>query len=208
VLLVRHGRTRLTQERRFSGVGGDDAPLTDVGRLDAVGAVPYLTGVRVDAVVTSPLRRARQTEELLRERLGWPRPKVDDRWAELAFGDWDGLTAAEVVAQDGDLFRRWLDDPGVRIPGGESARDLEARVGEAMGDLLRAHEGGTVVVVCHMTPIRSVVRQLLGAGEQALARLRVAPGSLTTTRHWPDGGAEVDGVGLHVPTDLAPSTLF
>ena len=206
VLLVRHGRTRLTQERRFSGVRGDDAPLTDVGRVDAVGAVPYLARTGVDAVVTSPLLRARQTADLLGERLGWPRAAVDDRWAELAFGDWDGLTAAEVVARDGDLFSRWLADPGLRPPNGESMRDLEARVGEAMADLLREHRGATVVVVCHMTPIRSVVRQLLGAGEQALARLRFAPGSLTTTRHWPDGGAEVDGVGLHVPPDA--TTLF
>ncbi len=84
--------------------------------------------------------------------------------------------------------------------------DLEARVAEGLADLLVQHRGGTVVVVCHMTPIRSVVRTLLGAGDQALWRLRFAPGSLTTTRHWPDGGAEVDGVGLHVPPDA--STLF
>lgn len=204
VLLVRHGRTRLTQERRFSGVRGEDAPLTDVGRLDAAGAVPYLTGVDVDAVVVSPLLRARQTADVLRERLGWPRGAVDERWAELAFGEWDALTAAEVAARgDRELFGRWLGDASVRPPGGESMRELEARVGEAMADLLREHQGRTVVVVCHMTPIRSVVRNLLGAGEQALSRLRFAPGSLTTTRHWADGGAEVDGVGLHVPADSA-----
>ena len=201
VLLVRHGRTRLTQERRFSGVGGEDAPLTDVGRLDAVGAVPFLTGVPVDAVVTSPLARARQTADVLRGRLGWPRAAADDRWAEVAFGDWDALTAAEVSARDPETFRRWLGDASTRPPGGESMLDLEERVSAALADLLQQHRGGTVVVVCHMTPIRSVVRQLLGAGEQALWRLRFAPGSLTTTRHWPDGGAEVDGVGLHVPAD-------
>ena len=206
VLLVRHGRTRLTQERRFSGVRGEDAPLTDVGRLDAVGAVPFLAGVGVDAVVTSPLLRARQTGDLLRERLGWPRAAVDDRWAEVAFGDWDARTAAEVQAADPELYGRWLTDPSVRPPGGESVHDLEARVADGLADLLVQHRGGTVVVVCHMTPVRSVVRALLGAGDQAMWRLRFAPGSLTTTRHWPDGGAEVDGVGLHVPPDA--STLF
>ncbi|MFC3688043.1 bifunctional RNase H/acid phosphatase [Aquipuribacter hungaricus] len=207
VLLVRHGRTRLTQERRFSGVRGEDAPLTDVGRLDALGAVPFLAQVPVDAVVVSPLLRARQTADVLRERLGWPRAAVDDRWAELAFGEWDALTAAEVAARgDGDLFGRWLGDASVSPPGGESMRDLEARVAAGLADLLEQHRGGTVVVVCHMTPIRSVVRTLLGAGEEALGRLRFAPGSLTTTRFWPDGGAEVDGVGLHVPPDV--QTLF
>lgn len=207
VLLVRHGRTRLTQERRFSGVRGEDAPLSDLGRLDAVGAVPFLTGLDVDAVVTSPLLRARQTGDELRGRLGWPRAAVDDRWAEVAFGDWDALTAAEVSARgDSELFGRWLCDASVRPPGGESVHELEARVADALSDLLARHAGGTVVVVCHMTPIRTVVRQLLGAGEQALWRLRVAPGSLTTTRHWADGGAEVDGIGLHVPS--SSSTLF
>ncbi len=207
VLLVRHGRTRMTQERRFSGVRGQDAPLTDVGRLDAVAAVPFLLDVRVDAVVTSPLLRARQTGDLLRERLGWPRAAVDERWAEVAFGEWDGLTAAEVSARDRDLFGRWLLDASVQPPGGESMLDLEERVHAGLTDLLQQHRGGTVVVVCHMTPIRSVVRRLLGAGDQALWRLRVAPGSLTTTRHWPDGGAEVDGVGLHVPPG-GPDVLF
>lgn len=206
VLLVRHGRTRLTQERRFSGIRGEDAPLTDVGRLDAVGAVPFLAGVAVDAVVTSPLLRARQTADLLRDRLGWPRAAADERWAEVAFGEWDALTAGEVSARDPELFRRWLGDASTRPPGGESMLDLEARVADGLADLLVQHRGGTVVVVCHMTPVRSVVRTLLGAGEEALWRLRFAPGSLTTTRHWPDGGAEVDGVGLHVPPDA--STLF
>jgi len=207
VLLVRHGRTRLTQERRFSGVRGEDAPLSDVGRLDAVGAVPFLAGTDVDAVVTSPLLRARQTADVLRERLGWARAAVDDRWAEVAFGEWDALTAAEVSERgDAELFGRWLLDANVRPPDGESMHELEARVADGLSDLLAQHSGGTVVVVCHMTPIRSVVRRLLGAGEQALWRLRLAPGSLTTTRHWADGGAEIDGVGLHVPSDA--STLF
>ncbi len=102
-------------------------------------------------------------------------------------------------ARDKDLFGAWLARADVRPPGGESTLDLEERVHDGLADLLGQHRGGTVVVVCHMTPVRSVVRRLLGAGEQALWRLRVAPGSLTTTRHWPDGGAEVDGVGLFVP---------
>ncbi|WP_380167802.1 bifunctional RNase H/acid phosphatase [Jannaschia sp. R86511] len=208
VLVVRHGRTRLTQERRFSGIRGEDAPLTDVGRLDAVGAAPFLVDVPVDAVVVSPLLRARQTAELLGGRLGWPTPTVDDRWAEVAFGQWDGLTAAEVVARDKDLFGAWLTRADVRPPDGESMLDLEERVHDGLADLLQQHRGGTVVVVCHMTPVRSVVRRLLGAGEQALWRLRVAPGSLTTTRHWADGGAEVDGVGLFVPPETSAGTLF
>jgi probable phosphoglycerate mutase len=182
---------RPADRRRPSGRGG--------GR-----ALPG--GVDVDAVVTSPLLRARQTADLLGERLGWPRAAVDDRWAEVAFGEWDSLTAAEVSARDPELFRRWLGEASTRPPGGESMLDLEVRVAEGLSELLQQHRGGTVVVVCHMTPVRSVVRQLLGAGEEALWRLRFAPGSLTTTRHWPDGGAEVDGVGLHVPPQ--GSTLF
>lgn len=117
------------------------------------------------------------------------------------------MTAAEVSARgDAELFGRWLVDASVRPPGGESMHELEARVADGLSDLLAQHAGGTVVVVCHMGPIRSVVRHLLGAGEQALWRLRLAPGSLSTTRHWADGGAEVDGIGLYVPSDA--STLF
>ncbi|MFC5379953.1 bifunctional RNase H/acid phosphatase [Aquipuribacter nitratireducens] len=207
VLLVRHGRTRLTQERRFSGAAGDDAGLTEEGRADAVGATVFLEGVGVDAVVVSPLRRARQTADLLGSALAWPAPQVEEGWAEVAFGAWDGLTAAEVQQRDPELFARWLTGTDVAPPGGESMRALEARVAASFDDLVRRHQGGTVVVVCHMTPIRSVVRRVLGAGEQALWRLRCAPGSLTTVRSWDDGGAEVDGVGLHVPAGAAP-TLF
>lgn len=208
VLLVRHGRTRLTQEMRFSGVGGLDAPLDELGRADAVAASVFLSAYDVDAVVVSPLVRAQETAGLLVPRLGWPTAEVDERWAEVAFGEWDALTGAEVAVRDPELFQRWLVAADVPAPGGESLVDLERRVGAALDDLLQRHAGRTVVVVCHMTPIRAVVRRVLGGGPEGLWRLRCAPGSLTVARFWPDGGAEIDGVGLHVPAATGPAALF
>ena len=208
VLLVRHGRTKLTQEKRFSGAGGEDAPLTGTGRGDAIAASLFLSAHDVDAVVVSPLARAQETAGLLGPRLGWPTAVVDDRWAEVAFGRWDGLTGTEVAERDPELFQRWLVQADVPAPGGESLVDLERRVGTALDDLLHRHAGKTVAVVCHMTPIRAVVRRVLGGGPEGLWRLRCAPGSLTVARFWPDGGAEVDGVGLHVPPVVGPAALF
>jgi broad specificity phosphatase PhoE/ribonuclease HI len=209
LLLLRHGRTLLTQERRFSGRGGLDAELTSSGRADADRAAGLIAGLGwpgaalaeigpATAVVTSPLLRTRQTAEAVATRLGLPVTVMDD-WAEISFGGWDGLTFAEVAERWPDDVRRWRESMTAAPPGGESLQELISRVRAVRAATVEAFPGRVIVVATHGVPVRAAVHEALDAGPPALWRTRVDPASVTAVRYWSDGGIEVSAVNLTVP---------
>jgi probable phosphoglycerate mutase len=159
-----------------------------------------LLGTRPVTVVASPLLRARQTATVLVNALGL-KSQIDDAWAEVSLGDWDGLGYAEIAAGWPDRYRDWRRSTAVAPPGGESLDDVAKRVGAARDRLVRGHPGRTVVVVSHTAPIRTVLADALVAGPAALWRLRVDPAGLSVIRFWADGGCEVvtvnSGARLH-----------
>lgn len=204
LLLVRHGRTDLTEQRRISGGGGIDPALSPLGQQDAARAAALLaelgdTGTplpdvgRVTAVVSSPMLRTRQTAQTVAERLGLP-VTIDDAWTEIGFGEWDGLTYAEVAERWPAEFAAWQGSMTAAPPGGESLADHAQRVRAARERLVAAHRGEVVVVVAHVTPVRAVIAEALDAGPPALWRTRISPASVTAVRYWTDGGSEVLGV--------------
>jgi probable phosphoglycerate mutase len=187
LILLRHGVTASTQGRLFSGSGGSDPGLADDGRAQAERAASWIARRGgVDAVVTSPLRRARETADVVAGALGLEIGLVEDL-AEAAFGSWDGLGFAEVDRRWPEELGAWLEDPTVAPPGGESYADVSARAANALDQLLTAHTGQTVLAVSHVTPIKMLVRLALDAPVHVVYRLQVAPGSLTTLAWWSDG---------------------
>lgn len=191
VVFLRHGQTAHTVERRFSGPGGDDPGLDESGRVQALRAAEALRrDGEVDAVVTSPLRRARETAEVVGESLGLP-VKVDDGFRECAFGDWDGLTLAEVEQRWPDALDAWLASLEARPPGGESIAEVQVRVEASLLATLSAYEGHTVVVVSHVNPIKLAVRYCLGAPLDSVNRMQLAAGSLTTLSFYESGATSL-----------------
>ena len=108
-VLVRHGETDHTRHKKFSGLGGDDPGLNADGRAQVHATADWLAPLadEIDAVVTSPLRRTRETAAIIADTLG-KAPDVEDGLAEAAFGTWDGLTFAEVQEQHPDDLEAWL----------------------------------------------------------------------------------------------------
>ncbi len=143
--LVRHGETDWNAERRIQG--STDIPLNDTGRAQARAAAELLARRSFDAVVASPLSRAFETGSLIAERLGLPTPTAHPGLAERAYGDAEGLTDDEVLAQY----------PHDAIPGRESRSALLARVTETLGEIAVRFDGGVIVVATHGAVIRSVV---------------------------------------------------
>ena len=187
MLLLRHGETVHTTEKRFSGAGGHDPELTIEGQRQARAAAARLAAVGgVHAVVTSPMRRARQTAELVAAALGLEVREYDDV-RECAFGEWEGLTFAEVRERWPDHLSRWLGDPTVAPPGGESFDAVRRRVKVARDKLLARYAGRTVLVVTHVTPTKMLVRDVLGAPLSAVYRMELSPASVTEI-HWYAGG--------------------
>ncbi len=191
VLLLRHGVTEYTPQRRFSGRGGADLPLTDHGHAQAAAAADAVAAAGgVDVVIASPLLRTRQTAQHVADRLGVD-VRVDEGWVECAFGEWDGLTAAQVAQRWPTELAAWQASTAAAPPGGEPFDEVERRVRVARDRLLARHPRARVLVVTHATPIKQLVRLALGAGPESLWRLDSSPASLSTTRWWADGGASV-----------------
>ena len=197
VILVRHGRTEDTEQRRVRGGSSAGPQLAPAGRLEARRLAEVVGGWpdagRPVAVVTSPLLRARQTADLLGAALDLE-PVEDDDWAEVSLGDWDGLSYAEIADGWPDEYRAWRASTAVAPPHGESLDDVAKRAGAACDRVIERHPGRTVLVVTHTAPIRTVLRRALEAGPAALWRLRVDPVRISVLRFWADGGCEVGTV--------------
>ncbi|WP_067671921.1 bifunctional RNase H/acid phosphatase [Nocardia miyunensis] len=189
LLLLRHGQTELSVERRYSGRG--NPPLTDLGREQAARAAKYLAAKGdIAAIVTSPLGRARETAGAVGEALNAP-VRVLDRLIETDFGDWEGLTFAEAAQADPELHARWLGDSTVAPPGGESFAAVRERIEAARADLVGLYPGSNVVVVSHVTPIKTLLQLALGVGPSLLYRLHLDLASLSIAEFYPDGGSSV-----------------
>jgi len=187
VVMLRHGVTEHTVNKVFSGLGGDDPGLTDLGREQARRAAARLAKRGpIDAIVSSPLQRTRETAEIVAEELGLD-VQLEPGFAEAAFGEWDGFSFPDIMERWPDDIRSWLDSPAVAPPGGESLDAVSERVDEARQRLLTDFEGQTVVVVSHVTPIKMMLKLALDAEMDIVHRFELAPASITTLQWWSDG---------------------
>ena len=186
-LLLRHGQTALSIERRFAGRG--DIPLTDVGLEQAAAAAARLARRgNIDLVLTSPLLRARQTASAVADAAGVPLAEDVDL-AETDFGSWEGLNFAEVMARWPVEMAAWMADADAAPPGGESFAAVAVRVDAALDRLLAAYKGQTVVVVSHVTPIKTLVCRALLAPTAALFRMHLDVAALCEAAWFADGPA-------------------
>ncbi|WP_224386821.1 bifunctional RNase H/acid phosphatase [Pseudonocardia sp. ICBG1293] len=194
LILLRHGQTELSVERRYSGHG--DPELTGLGQQQAAAAARALAqrlagqDVEPAAVLSSPLRRARQTAAAVAETTGADL-EIRDALIETDFGGWEGLTFTEARERDPELYGRWLGSADVEPPGGESFRAVGERVEAERARIVREFAGRTVILVSHVTPIKMLLRTALGAGDEVLYRMHLDLACLNIADFYPGGGASV-----------------
>lgn len=189
LLLLRHGQTELSVQRRYSGRG--NPALTEVGRRQGDAAARYLAQRGgISAVYASPLQRAYDTAAAAAKALGLD-VTVDDDLIETDFGAWEGLTFAEAAERDPELHRRWLRDTSTPPPGGESFDAAAERISKARERIIAAHAGTTVLLVSHVTPIKMLLREALDAGPGILYRLHLDLASLSIAEFYSDGASSV-----------------
>lgn len=150
VAFVRHGRTEWNRTGRLQG--SSDVPLDDVGREQARGVARTLGSPPWTALVTSPLRRARQTAAIVGAGLGLPPAHVCAGLAERTYGQAEGLTREQAL-------RRW---PDGEFPGQETLDSVAARGAAALDALGRRHAAGRIVVVAHGALIRAALAEATG----------------------------------------------
>jgi len=115
----------------------------------------------------------------------------DDDLIETDFGAWEGLTFAEAAAKDPELHPNWLRDTTIAPPDGESFASVQERVRRVCDRVMAEYGGATVLVVSHVTPIKTVLQLALDAGPSILYRLHLDLASLSIAEFYPDGKASV-----------------
>ena len=189
LVVVRHGVTVHTSAKRFSGgLGGDNPPLSDEGRDQIRAAADWLSPMaeRIDAVIASPVRRTRESADIIGDVLDVAVTE-EPGFAEMEFGHWDGLTFTEVGERHGDELSAWLGSLDSAPRGGESFRTVQTRVLAGLERVMAAHGGKTVVVVSHVTPIKTLVAHALDAPLEAVFKMELSPASVTVLSWFEDG---------------------
>lgn len=190
-VLLRHGETALTPEKRFSGSGGSDPELggrPPPGRPHR----PFAGRARHDRGDRQPPpRRCRETAAAVAARLGLE-VRIEDGLRETDFGAWEGLTFAEVRERYGPDLDAWLASAkAAPTGGGESFAEVARRVAATRDRLTARHAGRTVLLVTHVTPIKTLVRLALGAPPEAMFRMELSAASVSAVAYYADGNASV-----------------
>lgn len=176
--LLRHGEHNVQGKicaGRMPGV-----VLSQRGRTEAEAAARQLAGVDIAAIYASPLERTRETAQIVGRRLSLPVTILDDL-AELDFGEWTGKTFAEI--RKDPRWPAWASHRSLsRIPGGETMREVQRRVVEAIMEMREQHPDEAVVVVSHGDVIRAALVFALGMPLDFYGRIEVATASLSTVR--------------------------
>ena len=200
LIMVRHGRTALTETRKISGGDGENPDLSELGNKDAAevaielarvgssGAFSFLAKPVV--VIHSPVKRAAQTASKIAQKLGAEQVELADL-REIGFGDWDGLTNEELFVGHESQYQAWRGSYDVAPPNGESLKDFDVRVNRSLDFILDKFAGKTVVVVAHVMPIRGLLRIANDASVAGYWRVDLGPASISIARFWGREGAEI-----------------
>lgn len=181
ILLVRHGQTVWNTKGRYMG-WTLDVGLSDTGEWQARRLSERLRGEEIDAVYSSPLKRAADTAEIVAEPHGL-NVQVIEGFGEMRLGEWEGQYMQDVAARFPDLWRQWRKDPtGISMPGGESLDQVQARAVSAMDGVIAEHEGGQALIVTHEVVVRLLIAYCLNVSTSIYRRLEVSNASLTVVR--------------------------
>ncbi|BDV26393.1 acid phosphatase [Corynebacterium ulcerans] len=185
-LLLRHGQTPMSAARQYSGLS--DPSLSELGRYQAERAAQYLASRGgIDVIVSSPLKRCQETASAAAQALGMSDIRTLDDLREMDFGQWDGLTFSQAHESDPELHQQWLADPKVAPPGGESLVQAHRRIKRVREELQREYGEATILVVSHVTPIKSILRQALDASAGMFHRMHLDLASLSIAEFYSDG---------------------
>jgi broad specificity phosphatase PhoE len=174
IILVRHGQTAWNIG---SGAGEHfrgrvDLPLDDAGLAQAQAVAERLANCPIVAVYSSPLKRAIETARPTAQQLGLPVQPLPGI-VDINYGDWQGLSPAEVAKTHPDLYRLWLEKPHrVKFPNGESLRQVRLRGMAALEETIVRHEGEVVLLVAHQVMNKVLVCAMLGLGNSHFWRIR------------------------------------
>jgi phosphoserine phosphatase len=177
LLLVRHGETAWNAAGRFQG--HTDVRLSPHGRQQAAALARLLAAEPVHVVYASDLQRAWETALILAAPSGLL-VQQEPRLREITFGQWEGLTLADLQQHHATALVAWRADPmQVAPPGGETLAQVSSRVHAVLASLIATGQEHTVALVAHGGSLRVLLCLALGLPPQAYRQFSLAPGSLS-----------------------------
>ena len=168
LIVVRHGETEANAAGQL--LGRSDVSLNDRGREQAERVAEALAPLAIERVVSSPLRRARETAEAVGLTV-----QIDERWIELDYGEFEGRDLVDIASEE---WARWRADLDFAPPGGESLAALGRRVRAACDELLPLARERHVVVFTHVSPVKAAMAWALGVSDETSWRSYVAVASI------------------------------
>lgn len=200
--LVRHGQVADGHTDRYHGHNDVDLSPTGIRQCEALAA--YLQDVPLAGLYASDLTRTRQGADIIGQGRGLEVQTIP-AFREINFGIWEGLTFQEIMARyPEELQQRFADLANYRIPGGESLRDLQARVLPALQDLRHRHEGQNFLIVAHAGINRVILAHALELDLQYIFRLDQAYAGLNIIDYYPDLAVVRLLNGIFYPTAQQP----
>lgn len=160
IFLIRHGQSEANKRNAF--IGHTDLDLTEKGHAQAEKAAEFLMSVHCDAIYSSDLKRAYNTAEHTSRKKGIP-VVLSEQLREINGGEWENMDFADLRLQYRDTFALWCDNVGLSAcPGGESVVDMMDRVEREIERIAKNHDGQTVFIFNHSTPIRTLAGRWRG----------------------------------------------
>ena len=202
VILIRHGETDWNVVRRFQGLS--DIPLNDTGRQQAGFAKNGLDGKIIDAIYTSPLQRAVETAEIIRGDREIPIYPTEGL-REMGIGEWEGLLVSEIDERYPGWYDIWRTAPTqIRLKGGEPYVETQKRAWKTFWEIVRNHEGKTVLIVSHMMCISSILLTVAGIPLDEVWQHPIGNAALNIVEADSDGKAVITAWSLdeHIPEEF------
>lgn len=171
--LIRHGETRYNKERRCQGVS--DIELNDTGREQALAIAARMESVRLDAVHSSPSKRAVETARPCAENAG-VEIKMEPGLMELDQGDFEGCKMDEIASMHPEILKDWIRNPADTVmPGGESMRQLQERAWSSIEGIANSYPGDTkVAAICHNLTLSTLMCKILELDLDRFRRFRLS----------------------------------
>lgn len=157
IFLVRHGTTLYNEKDLLQG--RMDNPLNEKGLMEARQVSEILKEERIEIIYHSPLKRAIQTSEEINSSHKTKLKELKS-FIEIDLGDWEGQEFKKIIKEKSDIYQKWLIDPDIPIPGGESFNQVFFRVKSGVNEIIKSHYK-SILIVGHATVNRAILGHFL-----------------------------------------------
>lgn len=170
IILVRHGQTAWNKEEIFRG--RIDIDLDEVGIQQAKLLAQSLSKLQINAVYSSPLKRAVNTAIHIANYYELE-VNIDDHFIDINYGNWEGKSLKEVKETFKDLYQKWIKDPHLlRIPNGETLEDVRIRAVTGLNQILDKHHQQTITIISHRVVNKVLICALLGLDNSSFWQIK------------------------------------